>query len=124
MKKKILIVDDEKDFCFFLKKNLEIVEDFNVEICNDSLQVIQITKETKPDVILLDILMPDKSGTDIAVELPKHTETRDIPFIFLTAIITSDEANANNNFIGGHYFIGKPVKINELIGIINEVVPQ
>ncbi len=124
MKKKILVVDDEKDFCFFLKENLEVIGGFNVELCNDSSQVIQTTKDTKPDLILLDIMMPEKSGTEIADELANHTETRNIPYIFLTAIISNNEANESDNFVGGQYFIGKPVKINELIGVINKVVPQ
>ncbi len=124
MKKKILVVDDEKDFCFFLKENLELAGDFHVELCNDSSQVIQTTKNIRPDLILFDIMMPDKNGTEIAVELSNHTEIRNTPYIFLTAIISNNEANENNNFIGGHYFVGKPVKINELIGVINKVVPQ
>ncbi len=119
--KRIIIVDDEEDFCFFMKKNLEATKNFEVHICTDSNQAVNHIKEIRPNLILLDILMPGISGPDIAQELKEDESTQDIPVVFLTAVITEAEARENKNVIGGHYFVSKPVKVKELIEIINKI---
>jgi CheY-like chemotaxis protein len=119
--KKIILIDDEEDFGFFVKKNLEERGDFTVEVCNDSTTAFEKVKQLKPDLILLDILMPVKSGPDIADEIRNDKDTRNIPFIFLTAVVQRGETLKNNNVIGGEYFIAKPVKMEELLNIINQV---
>ena len=124
MSRKILMIDDEEDFCFFMKKNLEGAGDFTVETCSDALHAIFAAKDSKPDLILLDIIMPDKSGEDIAVELKEDPLTKKIPIIFLTAIITQDEAKKKGNIIGGEYFVSKPVQMDELLGMIETVLPK
>ncbi len=121
MVKKVLIIDDEEDFCFFIKKNLEKTNNYKVTACSDSKSAIAVAKELKPDVILIDIMMPDKDGTEIARELKMIDETRDIPFLFLTALVTEDEIQKHKNIIKGEYFIAKPVKIEELIKVINSI---
>ena len=119
--KRILLVDDEEDFGFFVKKNLEGRGEFTVEVCNDSLHAFEIAKQLKPDLILLDILMPAKSGPVIAEELKNDAATKKIPFIFLTAVVQRSETENSNNCIGGEYFIAKPVKVDELANIINRL---
>lgn len=119
--KRILLVDDEEDFGFFVKKNLEARGEFTVEVCNDSVHAFEIAKQLKPDLILLDILMPAKNGPVIAEELQNDADTRKIPFIFLTAVVQRSETEKSNNVIGGEYFIAKPVKVDELASIINRL---
>ncbi len=60
--KRILIIDDEENLCFFLKKNLEMEGDFEVSTCSDSRKALERTKDFKPELILLDIQMPEISG--------------------------------------------------------------
>jgi len=81
--KKILLVDDEEDFCYFTKGNLEVIGDFDVSVCCDSREATSIAKQQKPDIILLDIMMPGLSGIEIAEELKSDGVTGNIPVIFL-----------------------------------------
>ncbi|MDD2654933.1 MAG: response regulator [Candidatus Omnitrophica bacterium] len=117
--KKILIIDDEKDFCYFVKKNLELTGNFEVLVCCDSTQAIQQIRQARPDLVLIDIMMPVVDGPSIVAELEENQDTKNIPIVFLTAMITDEEAKKNKNVINRSYFIAKPVNIGELICIIS-----
>ncbi len=121
--RKILLIDDEEDFCRALKKRLEMRNDFQVFTATGGDEGIRLARIQKPDVILLDIMMPDKSGTLIAEELLEHPATSSIPIIFVTALIKTEETEQNKGMIGGHTFIAKPVMIDELIEKINVMSP-
>lgn len=121
MKKRILIIDDEEDFCYFVKKNLEAMGNFEVAVCTNSTDGFQKAKQLQPNLILLDILMPNKDGPDIAAELKNDKDTQKIPFAFLTAVVRREETQENENIIGKEYFIAKPVKLSELVSMINRL---
>ena len=121
-KKKILIIDDEEDFCHFVKTLLNATGSFEVSACCDSKEAIRLVKEQQPDLILLDIMMPGVSGPEIVEDLRVDTDIRKIPFIFLTALVTVEDLERKGNVIGGNYTVAKPVKMNELINVINEVL--
>lgn len=118
--KNILLIDDEEDFCFFVKNNLEAGGKFRVTACSDSTKGVELTKKLLPDLILLDILMPGMSGSDIAAALKEDTATAGIPIVFLTAVITEKETSEAKNLVAGWPFVAKPVKIKELIKVINK----
>lgn len=118
MPKRIVVVDDEPDFCFFLKKNLEATGAYEVSVCMEAAQAVSQVRTLKPDLVLLDILMPGRSGAEIAEELKHDAATKTIPVIFLTAVVTPEEAESQRHVIGGHRFIAKPVRVAELIGVI------
>lgn len=119
--KKILVIDDEEAFCRALKKALELKTDFQVLTTTQGVEGIQLAKAQRPDVILLDIMMPGMFGTQVAEKLSEDPVTRSIPIIFVTAVITQAEASTNNYIAGRHHCIAKPVKIDEVIKKINEV---
>jgi len=121
MKKYLFIIDDEKDFTFFIKKNLEATGQFDVTICNDATIAVERARQLRPTAILLDIMMPGIGGEDLATQLAAHAETKKIPVIFLTALVKAEETAGHGNVIGGHRFVAKPGKIQELIGVINQV---
>lgn len=120
--KKIFVIDDEADFCYFIKQNLEISGDFEVHTCSDSTKAMHLAQQLRPDLILLDIMMPGVSGEDIAAELQNNPDTRNIPYIFLTGIITNTEADEDKNLIAGHHFVAKPVEVKKLIPLIDRVI--
>ncbi|MFA5118910.1 MAG: response regulator [Candidatus Omnitrophota bacterium] len=120
--KRILVIDDEQDFCFFVKKNLELTGNFMVETCNDGREGVAKTKELRPDMVLLDIMMPGINGADVAEAIKGNESTRNIPIAFLTALVKEEEAKTNQNWIGGEFFVAKPIKIRELVSVINELV--
>jgi len=114
-KRTILIIDDEEDFCHFVKLNLEEKGEFKVITATNGPDGIHMVNQYKPDLILLDIIMPNMTGTQVAEELRSNKATKDIPIIFVTAIVKRGEVGAREYQFGGNYFIFKPVKLDELI---------
>jgi CheY-like chemotaxis protein len=122
-RKKILLIDDEEDFCFFVRKNLEQTREFEVTTATTGEEGIRLARKQKPDLILLDILMPKLTGNDVAEVLYNDPTTKDIPFVFLTAIVTNEEVGiASVKEIGGSNFIAKPVDTEKLVGSIKMVL--
>ncbi len=119
---KILIIDDEEDFCHFVKLNLEITNEFEVFTSVDGTEVVRLPKRKGPDLILLDVMMPKMGGSEVAESLLSDPLTRDIPIIFVTALVQKSEEKDKSALIGGHMFISKPVVSNELIGRIKLVL--
>ena len=119
-KKKILLIDDEKDFTDIMKFTLEKNGKFEVMAENKGLNGLASAKEFKPDLILLDILMPDKDGSEVALELSEDTSTRNIPIIFLTGVIDKSEVKKRGGTVGGHPFITKESSVDEIISFIEK----
>jgi len=116
---KILIVDDEEDFCFFVHKNLTNTGKFKVYIATNGTYGLELAQSKKPDMILLDLIMPDMSGEEIAKALEDNPETENIPITFLTALVTREDSSEGvMKKIGKKYFIAKPVRTRELVGAI------
>jgi CheY-like chemotaxis protein len=118
-KKKILLIDDEKDFCFFVKNNLELTGEFQVITAIRAEEGINLARKERPDLILLDIVMPTMEGSDVAAVLLSDPRTRQIPVVFLTAVVTQEEIGLSTiKEIGGHSFIAKPVDTESLSSCI------
>lgn len=124
MKKKILLIDDEEDFCYFTKKNLENTKEFEVIVENNAEKSIGVAIEQRPDLILLDIIMPDLNGGEVAFRLVNDTRTKDIPIVFLTCLAEEKDLNEYDGLklIGGRRFLSKPCRTADLIKVIKEVL--
>lgn len=118
MPKKILIIDDEAAFTYLVKLNLEKTGKYDVRVENKGALGLPAAIEFKPDMIFLDIVMPDMDGSDVAMQLSENPVTRDVPVVFLTAIVEKEEVDDNDSVIGGRKFLAKPVKVDELINCI------
>ena len=110
---KILIVDDVVSNVLLLKILLTN-EKFQVCTANNGTTCIEQTKKEKPDLILLDVMMPDISGFDTAVILKKDPETQEIPIIFLTALNNPSDL-AKGFQVGANDFLTKPFNKEELV---------
>jgi CheY-like chemotaxis protein len=121
-KKKILLIDDEEDFCFFVKLNLEKTGNFEVMTTTSGSKGIIMASKEQPDLILLDIIMPEISGGQVAEQLLESPRTRDIPVLFITAIASRREVQSQEGIIGGRQFIAKPVTPEEITLKINRVL--
>ena len=122
-KKKILIIDDEQSFTNMVQLALGKTGRYEVRAENKGLNALDTTRRFKPDLILLDIVMPDISGGDIASQLNEDDAIKGIPVIFLTAIVTKDEAQKKDT-ISGRPCLAKPVGVQELIKAIEENIPK
>lgn len=118
--KKILIVDDEVSLLGIIKLNLEATGKYEVQTESQGLKAAERAKAFKPDLIFLDIVMPDIDGSEVAYILKEDPELANIPVIFLTATVTSEEVKRAGQKIGGQTFMAKPVSLNQLIECIEK----
>src|ERR1035437_3052873 len=124
MKKRILVVDDEPAMTRMIKLNLEQTGRYEVRTENLGRMAIAAARECRPDLILLDVMMPGMLGSEIAAQLQADPELRAIKFIFLTAVVTKDEALRSNAQIGGHTFVAKPFSEDDLCRVIEDHLRQ
>ena len=110
---KILIVDDVVSNVLLLKILLTN-EKFQVCTANNGRTCIEMAKKEHPDLILLDVMMPDINGFDTAVVLKKDEETKEIPIIFLTALNTPQDL-VHGFQVGANDFLTKPFNKEELV---------
>ena len=113
-KKKVLVIDDEQEFCQLVKQGLEMLGPFEVSTCSSAVQAISTVRAIEPDLIFLDIQMPEISGDEIASLLKADEELKEIDVVFLTGIVTENELSSVGNLIGGKYYFSKPVKLKDL----------
>src|SRR5881409_3297946 len=121
-KRRILIVDDDANSTHLVKILLERSGPYLVLEENDAANVDQTAHNFKPDVILLDIVMPKIDGGELATHIESDRELHDTPIIFLTALVTHSEANSGLH-VQGHPLVAKPISIPELIDAIEKHLP-
>jgi len=132
MKKTILVVDDEKDIVDLLSYNLT-KEGYTVITARNGREAIERVKQ-KPDLIILDIMMPEMDGLQVIRELKKDKNTSSIPIILLTAKGSETDEIVGLE-VGADDYIIKPVKIGKIIArvhaalrrkeqAVNEAAPQ
>jgi CheY-like chemotaxis protein len=109
-KPKILIIDDEIGFTKLTKLAMT---DFEVCEENNSGRAVETARKFQPDLILLDVVMPDFDGGDIAAQIKADPALTHVPIVFLTAIVTEKETQKRQLF-GGYPFISKPVTPEKL----------
>lgn len=122
-KKRILIIDDEESFCRIVKMNLELTGDFEVDIATDGKKGIKKAKRAKPDLVLLDILMPGMDGFEVLERLKKDENTMAIPVVMLTA--KGDEVSKMKAAqLYDEEYITKPIEAPDLKAKIEEVLKR
>jgi len=121
----VLTIDDEVDFCYFVQKNLMLDGRFNVLVATNGKDGIELAENELPDIILLDLFMPDMPGEDVAAALKENNATADIPILFVTALATNDDiVNRDENKIGNNYIMPKPVRTKKLIETILDILGE
>ena len=100
-KKRILIIDDEASFTRMVKLNLEKTGAFEVREENKATYALAAAREFKPDVILLDVIMPTMDGGDVAAQIRNDRHLKGTPIIFLTATVSQSEAGDGGLNSGG-----------------------
>ncbi len=120
--KKILVVDDEVGFTRLLQMNLEKSGDYKVRVENDSRHAVAAAREYKPDVMILDVVMPGMDGGDVSAALRRDVYLAQIPVIMLTALVSNDEVGSESVVQSGDkIMLGKPVDLERLIRCIEEI---
>src|SRR6266487_5565887 len=119
-KKRILIIDDEPGFTRMVKLNLEKTGFFEVREENKATYAISAAREFKPDLILLDVIMPTMDGGDVAAHIKNDRLLKDVPIVFMTATVSRSEAGDVGLNSGGELFLAKPVSVEALIACIHD----
>ena len=115
-KKRILLIDDEPGFTRLLKLNLEETGAYEVRQENMGADGLATAREFKPDLILLDVIMPDMNGGDIALQIEADRKLKNIPIVFLTG----SAPKKRHYIIGSRPFLVKPASVEQVISCIEE----
>ena len=120
MKTHILVIEDEAALVELIRYNLE-KEGFRVSAANDGEEGLALLKESKPDLLVLDWMLPHVSGIEICRQVRRKTELRDLPVIMLTA--RGEEADRIRGLeVGADDYIIKPFSPSELVARIRAVL--
>jgi CheY-like chemotaxis protein len=122
--RRILIVDDEAGFTRLLKLTLEGTKRYIVKEENDGSQALTVARQFRPDLILLDIIMPKVDGGDVARQMSNDPILKEVKIIFLTAIVSQREEAGLGGGIGGFPFMAKPVSLAALTAMIEETLGE
>ncbi|MGH7899615.1 MAG: response regulator [Candidatus Binatia bacterium] len=123
-KKRLLLVDDEEGFTTLLKLNLEETNNYDVRVENDGAKALKAAHEFQPDLILLDVIMPDVDGGEVGAQIKADSKLKHVPVIYLTAIVSQKELDAQSRVIGGRLFVAKPVSKQVLIELIERQLAE
>lgn len=121
-KKIVLMIDDEDNFCQLVKKNIELTGEFEVHIATNGDDGIRLARELKPDLILLDIVMPGMDGADVISVIRDDKSIKDTPVVFLTSIVREEETSSLASFTRGYSLLAKTASVGELIACIKKNV--
>lgn len=120
-RKRVLVVDDNQNFSQLLQCALE--DDFEIFIANDGREGIQKAAEILPDIILMDVMMPNIAGIEMARLLTAEEETRDIPVIVLTG--SNLDAGTPGLFKqerNVRHFLSKTTPVMDIVAIVKKVL--
>ena len=118
----ILVVDDKPAFTTLYKRLIESDGRYAVFTENKGSCAVEAARKYRPDLIILDILMPDMLGSDVAAELRADPALLHTKVIFVTAMLRQNEVQKANESIGGHTIIAKPTSGKELFLAIEQAL--
>ena len=122
MEKKVLLVEDEKNIILGLRTCLEAVS-YDVHVVEDGEAALNFVKNEKPDLILLDLMLPKVDGFDVCNTLKSDAETKDIPIVVLTAK-AGEEDRQRALDLGADSYMTKPFRPQELWDEIKKYLPE
>jgi CheY-like chemotaxis protein len=120
---RILIIDNNRDFTYSVKVALERTGRYSVWEENEPIKAHQTAQRIQPDLVLLDIAMPETDGGEVAARIESDPQLRRTPIVFLTALVTKAEARSGL-LIEGHSFLAKPISIPDLVAGIERHLPR
>lgn len=123
-KKRILLVDDEPFLTSLLRMNLEDTDEYEVREENNSLKALDVIKEFVPDLVMLDVMMPDLDGADILFRLKNDQRLKHIAVVFHTATVSRTELSSHGGIISGYPFLPKPATADQIIDFIEKNLPN
>jgi CheY-like chemotaxis protein len=121
--KRVLIVDDSKLILRITKSMLE-KEGYSVLEAHDGLECFEVLAKIKPDLILLDVVMPDIDGWDVCRKIKGDKTTKDIPVVMFTTSASEWDIRKSFEYGGADAHINKPFKREELVNLVKEFLKE
>ncbi len=118
---RIVLIDDDKDACDLLRMQLEDTGRMNVTYSTNGAEAVAIITQELPDIAILDINMPGTHGVEIGSMLASDTSTSAIPILYLSGMVTPEEAEEMARGENSPSLISKGSPIEELIGAIDDL---
>lgn len=120
---RILLIDDDKDLCHLTKTALS-KHGYEVAAFHEAEAGIKYAKSSKPNLILMDVMLPGTNGAETVKALKTDALLKNVPVVFLTALVAGEEKNLEDmglNVDGLHYrTLGKPYEIEKLLGVVKK----
>jgi len=111
-KKHVLVIDDDKSITTLTKRTLEASGEFEVSVENESCKALHAARQAKPDLILLDVIMPGLDGGDVRRQLRNDWMLSSIPVIFFTGLVSHQDVSRDAVVeSGGDIMLPKPVNV-------------
>ncbi len=120
MAKKIMVVDDSKSDVLLIQTILE-KRGYEVVSTTDSRLAMDVAKREKPDLLILDIMMPEMDGTELGQKFQDNRSTRHIPIVFLTALQRKEEEDIYEDN-SKRLIFAKPVNPDVFVGRIDQIL--
>ena len=120
--KKLLMIDDDKDLLAALKLKLEKTGKYIVVTSTDGSKAVELASDTAPDLIVLDIDMPDMDGGAVATSLSESKDTGNIPVLFLSSLVPNEQVVESDGVIGERNMASKKGSIQDLIDRIDTMI--
>ena len=122
MQDKILIIEDESDVAEMLRYNLEKAG-YQTIVVNSGKEALEALESYAPDLVLLDIMLPDLSGWEVCKIIRKGQQPQTIPILMLTAL-SSEDARIKGLSLGADDFVTKPFSIKELLIRVRKIIDR
>jgi len=121
-KSRILIVDNNAQFANRVRLLLEATGNYIACGVNDPRRALERARSFKPDLVVVDLIMPRADGLEVAAQLEADWALHAVPIVFMTALITPEEARDGRR-INGHRVVPKPTHGFDLIKVVEENLP-
>lgn len=121
-KPRILIVDDNPRFSHGARLILQQSGQYVVCEENDATSAVETARSFRPDVILLDLIMPGVDGAEVAAQIKSDWALHGVPIVFVTGLVTPDEVRKGQR-IDGHRVVSKPTSSFDLLSVVEESLP-
>jgi CheY-like chemotaxis protein len=120
---RILIVDNSSKFTRGARLLLEQTGNYVACAVNDPRRALETARSFKPDLVLVDLIMSQADGLEVALQLEADWALHEVPIVFVTTLITPEEARDGRR-INGHRVVPKPTRGFDLIRIVEENLPR
>jgi len=117
---KVLIVDDDVTYTKALQRKLGAKGNYNIRVENDPRLAKKSALTFSPDIVFLDVMMPYLNGSEVYAQFSADARLMRIPIIFVTAIVGRKEVEYHHGYVGGCFYVAKPIDPDGLVAVINK----